>query len=105
MRISALVLLVVLAVTPMSAADDVTYTGEFLSDRVAVGGETSGFALRYLATDGSTKTIDLEVSSGVARQFKSGTRVRVSGTLKEREYVERGKVQVLVVCEMVAVQD
>jgi hypothetical protein len=105
LRFIALLFSVFFAATPIYAADDVTYTGEFLSGRVAIGGETSGFALRYRAADGATTTIDLDVKPEVARQFKSGTRVRVTGTLQQREYVERGKVDVLVVKEMVAATD
>jgi hypothetical protein len=105
LRIIASLLIVVFAAGAVFAAEDVTYTGEFLSGRVAIGGETSGFALRYRSADGATRTIDLDVKPDVARQFKSGARVRVTGTVQQREYVERGKVDVLVVKDIVAATD
>jgi hypothetical protein len=100
-----MMMLVLLAVIGLAAAvvaaDEVTYRGEFLGARVAAGGETSGWAMRYRTPDG-VKTIELAMKPELARQFKPGAKVRVTGTLTEREYVERGKVQVLVVSEMVA---
>ena len=80
-------------------AEQVTYRGEFLGRRVAIGGETTGWAMRYHAPDGD-KIIELDVKREVANRFKEGDRVRVTGTLTEREYVERGTVRVLVVTEM-----
>lgn len=105
MKIMTLVLLAVIGLAmgvPASAADEVTYRGEFLGARVAAGGDTAGFAMRYRGTDGAMKVIELSMKPELARQFKPGAKVRVTGTLTEREFVERGKVQVLVVSEMVA---
>ncbi len=105
MRTMTLVLLAVIAVAicgSAASAQQVTYRGEFLGARVAAGGDTPGWAMRYRASDGTTKVLELEMKPELARQFKAGARVRATGTLSEREYVERGKVQVLVVSEMVA---
>ena len=103
LRVITFILVAVFA-TSMVAADEVSYTGEFLSGRIAVGGETTGFALRYRAADGSAKTIDLEIKPDMARPFKSGARVRVTGTLTQREYVERGSVEVLLVRTIAAAE-
>jgi hypothetical protein len=89
-----------LAVTS-SAADEVTYSGELLGGRMAVGGETSGWALRYRMGE-TVKTIELDVTREAIGKFKSGDHVRITGRLSEKEYVERGKVQVLVVRDIVA---
>ncbi len=102
LRLSLVFTAVIGAASVVRASDEVTYRGEFLSGRMAVGGETTGFALRYRAPDGTTKTVELDIPPEQARRFKSGSRVRVTGTLTEREYVERGKVQVLVVREIIA---
>ena len=105
MKIMTLVLLAVFGLAVgarASGADEVTYRGEFLGARVAAGGDTAGFAMRYRTPDGATKVIELAMKPELARQFKPGAKVRVTGTLTEREFVERGKVQVLVVSEMVA---
>jgi hypothetical protein len=79
-----------------SAAEEVTYTGELLGGRVAVGGETTGWALRYRTPEG-LKTIELQLTAEQKQRFKPGSQVKVTGTIVEREYVERGKVPVLIV--------
>ena len=79
--------------------DQVTYRGEFLGRRVAIGGETTGWAMRYHAADGD-QVIELDIKPEVAGRFKAGDRVGVTGRLTERDYVERGTVKVLVVTTM-----
>jgi len=62
---------------------------------VAIGGETTGWRL---VGDGQTGGIDLDVSKVQARaKALDGKRVTVTGHMTEREWPERGKVQVLVV--------
>ena len=105
MKMMMLVLMAVIGLAvgaSASGAEQVTYRGEFLGARVAAGGDTSGWAMRYRTPEGTMKVLELAMKPELARQFKPGAKVRVTGTLTEREYVERGKVQVLVVSEMVA---
>jgi hypothetical protein len=62
---------------------------------MAIGGETSGWVLM---TDGQTRTIDLDVSRvrDTATRL-DGKQVIASGRMIQRQYVERGPVNVLVV--------
>jgi len=101
MKHLAAALLATLCMAMAYGAEEVSYTGELLGGRVAIGGETTGWSLRYRTPD-LIKTIELDLKPELRKDFKSGARVRVTGTVTEREYVERGKVPVLVVREIVA---
>ena len=64
-----------------------------LEQRVAIGGETTGWALRH----GEAQRIELDLSRSGSRGLRAGTAVVVTGTIVMRTWPERGVVQVLVV--------
>ncbi len=68
-------------------------TGTLAGGRMAIGGETTGWAL---IGDGATGGIDVDVSRvrDQANQLE-GRRVIITGRMSERTYVERGKVPLL----------
>ena len=69
-------------------------TGTLQGGAVAIGGETTGWRL---VGDGQTGGIDLDVSKVQDRaKALDGKRVTVTGNMTERDWPERGKVQVLV---------
>ena len=71
-----------------------TYTGLLQSGLVGIGGEHTGWALITVPQD---KAYDLDPSKVMARARQlDGKRVTITGTLREKTYVERGKTLILV---------
>ena len=71
-----------------------TFTVTLESGVMAIGGESTGWRL---VGDGQSGGIEVDVSRVRERAEKlAGTRVTVSGRMTERDYVERGRVRVLV---------
>ena len=72
-----------------------TLTGTLRGGMMGVGGETTGWVL---AGDGATGGIEVDVSR-VKPQAKQldGQRVAVTGMMRDKDYVERGTVRVLVI--------
>lgn len=69
------------------------YTGWLRSDAVAIGGETTGWILKRKGEP------DLDVDIANIRteaESLAGLLVRIRGRVQQRNYVERGKVPVLV---------
>ena len=75
-----------------------TLVGTLRGGMMAIGGETSGW---ILAGDGATGRIELDVSrvEEKARALE-GRRVSITGMMKDKKYVERGTVRVLVADEI-----
>ena len=72
-----------------------TFTGRLESGVMAIGGESTGWRL---VGDNESGGIELEVSRVRERAEQlAGKHVTVSGKMTERDYVERGRVRVLVV--------
>ena len=71
-----------------------SFTGILQEGIVAIGGETTGWRLVGDAESGGME-IDVSRVRDKAAQL-AGRRVTVTGRLTERDYVERGKVRVLV---------
>src|SRR5437870_2219129 len=71
-----------------------SFTGTLQSGVVGIGGEHTGW---ILSGDGATGGIEVDVSK-VRDQASTndGKRVTITGRMSERNYTERGKVQVLV---------
>jgi hypothetical protein len=77
-----------------------THTGTLRGGMMAIGGETTGWMLVSdgATRDGATDGIDLDVSKVLADAKRlDGQRVTVSGRTVDREYVERGRVPMLIV--------
>ena len=74
------------------AAAEITLTG-VLQSRVAIGGETTGWILRY----DKDQIIELTFKIDVLPLVRDGAHVSVTGTMETRRYPERGEVRVLVV--------
>lgn len=75
-----------------------TYTGVLLGDIAAIGGESTGWMLNQLDADGNIlQATDVDVSKlpDVAKTF-NGSKVRITGTVIEKDWVERGKTKVIV---------
>jgi len=71
-----------------------TFTGRLQSGVVGIGGEHTGW---ILAGDGSSGGIEVDVSRvRDAASANDGKRVTIKGRMVEKNYTERGKVQVLV---------
>ena len=71
-----------------------TFTGRLQSGVVGIGGEHTGW---ILAGDGSSGGIEVDVSRvRDAASANDGKRVTIKGRMAEKNYTERGKVQVLV---------
>jgi hypothetical protein len=71
---------------------EVSVTGALEGGMMAIGGETTGWVLRYQRPDG-TRTIEVDVS-GLSGKPAQGP-VRITGKIIRREYVERGAVSIL----------
>lgn len=86
-----------LGVTAIAAAQsanrEVTLTGVLESGRIAIGGESSGFELRYQDASGQ-HSIEVQLPRELIAAVKTGVRVRLTGTYATREYVERGAVRI-----------
>ena len=67
-------------------------TGVLKSGFVGIGGEHTGWMLKR---DGKEPDLEADVSAVLARAKElDGTRVRASGAMYEKAYVERGTVQI-----------
>jgi hypothetical protein len=67
-----------------------------LESRVAAGGETTGWVLRY----GDKQRVDLLLPIDAFGWIHDGMAVAVKGHFEMRDYPERGRVRVLVVKEI-----
>jgi hypothetical protein len=99
MKTFLLVLLFTSAFVPIvfaqaSQAQEVTLTGTLQGGRIAIGGETTGWALEYRDSTGS-HSIEVELPGALAARARSGAMVKLTGTIVMREYVERGSTRVL----------
>jgi hypothetical protein len=83
----------------------VTLEGELLGNIVAIGAETTGWAIEQAQADASVVRTEIDCVL-VAKQAAAleGQRVRAWGKWEERRYVERGVVRVLVVEGMEGVE-
>ena len=72
---------------------DVTLTGTLQGGRIAVGGETTGWALDYRDADGQ-HSIEVALPPNLRARARSGATVRLTGTYANAEYVERGTVRI-----------
>ena len=83
------------ATHPKREAKMETFTGKLESGVMAIGGESTGWRL---VGDNESGGIELDVSRVRAQAEKlAGQHVTVSGKMTERDYIERGKVRVLLV--------
>jgi hypothetical protein len=71
-----------------------SYTGVLHGGVMATGSETTGWALNV---DGVTGTLDVDVTA-ISGQVKAldGRHVTITGQLKQKNWVERGKTQLLI---------
>jgi 4-carboxymuconolactone decarboxylase len=93
-----LLLLFTTSVLPLTAfaqtgGQDVTLTGTLQGGRVAIGGETTGWALEYRDASGN-HSIEVELPRELLARARSGAMVRITGVFATREYVERGSVRI-----------
>ena len=77
-----------------AASQDVTLTGTLRGGRIAIGGETTGWALEYRDSSGE-HSVEVELPRELMARARSGATVRVTGSFATRDYVERGAVRVL----------
>ena len=79
--------------TPNSgAAPEIQLTGT-LEQRMAIGGETTGWSLRY----GEKKRVEVLLPKEAFAWVKDGVVVSVSGAYGTKHYLERGDVAVFIV--------
>ncbi len=78
--------------TSTHAAAEVQLTGT-LEQRMAIGGETTGWALRY----GDKKRVEVQLPAEAFAWVKDGVAVSVSGVHGTKHYLERGDVPVFTV--------
>jgi len=71
---------------------DVALKGRLKSGIVAIGGETTGFALENASL--ATSTLEIDVSSIPGSRDLSGANVLVVGDFEIHNYVNRGRVLV-----------
>jgi len=77
-----------------AAGQDVTLTGTLRGGRIAIGGETTGWTLKYRDSSGE-HSIEVELPRELLARARSGATVRVTGSITTRNYVERGAVRIL----------
>jgi 4-carboxymuconolactone decarboxylase len=77
-----------------SQPQEVTLTGTLQGGRIAIGGETTGWALEYRDSTGP-HSIEVELPGALAARARSGAMVKLTGIIVTREYVERGSTRVL----------
>lgn len=81
---------------PVPTADaEVSLTG-VLQRRMSIGGETTGWVLRY----DKERTIELTFSIEALKHVREGALVTCIGQLETRHYPERGEVSILTVREI-----
>ena len=98
-----LLLLVSVGATALASAQsnngELTLTGVLEGGRIAIGGESTGWALQYRDSSGQ-HSIEVELPRELMARAKSGGRVRLTGTYVTREYVERGAVRIFRVTKL-----
>ena len=77
------------------ATETVTLSGRLVGGQMAIGGETTGWMLRYRDEKGP-RSIEVAFSKALLERAHDGDNVRLTGTIEERQYLERGKVPTLV---------
>jgi 4-carboxymuconolactone decarboxylase len=93
-----LLLLITFGVTSIVLAQagqeqEVTLTGTLQGGRIAIGGESTGWALEY--RDGTGQhSVEVELPRELMASARSGATVRATGTFTTRQYVERGSVRI-----------
>lgn len=80
-----------------------TLVGTLKKDRMAVGGESTGWTLNYRDVAGN-HVIEVDFERDIVGKAHDGTTVRVTGKLVVREYVERGNVQTLIISKLEEVE-
>ena len=93
--VPSLLLVGLLSAVARGAQSDVTLVGTLEGGRIAIGGETSGWLLHY-RDDGGDRSIEVEFEGDLPRAARNGARVKITGRIVVREYIERGQVRVLV---------
>ena len=98
MKITAVVTLILVGVVAVTFAQTrppqrVTLTGTLRGDRIAAGGESTGWSLRYKDKDGE-HTVEVVLPAALATRPRDPATVTLTGTFGTREYVERGTVPV-----------
>ena len=74
-------------------AQEITLSGTLQGGRIAIGGESTGWALEY-RDDTGRHSVEVELPRELMSRARSGAAVRVTGTFATREYVERGSVRI-----------
>ncbi|HXD16973.1 MAG TPA: hypothetical protein VN654_08150 [Vicinamibacterales bacterium] len=83
----------------LAQAQDITLTGTLQGGRIAIGGESTGWALAYRDATGQ-HSVEVELPRDLMARARSGATVRVTGTFVTREYVERGSVRIFRVARL-----
>ena len=73
--------------------EEVTLTGTLRGDRIAAGGDSTGWALQYKDKDGD-HTVEVQLPAALATRSRTPEVVTLTGTFGTREYVERGTVRI-----------
>ena len=73
--------------------EPVTLTGTLRGDRIAAGGESTGWSLEYKDKDGA-HTVEVVLPAALATRPREPATVTLTGSFGTREYVERGTVRV-----------
>jgi 4-carboxymuconolactone decarboxylase len=81
------------AVAQAGQGQEVTLTGTLQGGRLAIGGESTGWALEYRDAAGQ-HSIEVELPRDLMARATSGATVRLTGTYTTRQYVERGAVRI-----------
>jgi hypothetical protein len=98
MRAFLLVVLGLALISPLARAQakkdaEVTLSGTLRGDRIAIGGESTGWSLTYKDKDGE-HAVEIVLPPALATRPRTPTVVKVTGSFGTREYVERGTVRV-----------
>ncbi len=80
-------------------AQEITLTGTLQGGRIAIGGESTGWALEYRDATGP-HSVEVELPRDLMSRARSGATVRVTGTFATRQYVERGSVRIFRVARL-----
>ncbi|HKC58256.1 MAG TPA: hypothetical protein VKC35_19120 [Vicinamibacterales bacterium] len=80
-------------------AQEITLTGTLQGGRIAIGGESTGWALEYRDATGP-HSVEVELPRDLMSRARSGAMVRVTGTFATRQYVERGSVRIFRVARL-----
>lgn len=85
-----------IAATALAQANNkpVTLTGTLRGGLLAIGGESTGWALEYRDASGP-HSVEVDLPRDLLTRAKSGATVKLTGTYVTREYVERGAVRIL----------